>query len=246
MGYGFTRTNSGRRRRGEHLRRAGARGDARAGQRGRPEPHQGQKTGPDNRVCGCMVQQEHMAEKLKKSYPIVDLVFGPHELWRFPELLLEVMRGITGCSPPTNATARWPRACPKAGTGREGLAFHHVRLQQFLHLLRGALRPGPGALPPAGGHSRPRPGSLVAAGYKDITLLGQNVNSYGKDLWAGDGVDFSRPHPHDKRHPGGLPHPLHDQPPQGRHGKAVQNHGRVRKMRPPHTSARCSPAPTGC
>ena len=42
-------------------------------------------------VCGCMVQQEHMAEKLKKSYPIVDLVFGPHELWRFPELLLEVM-----------------------------------------------------------------------------------------------------------------------------------------------------------
>ena len=42
-------------------------------------------------VCGCMVQQPHMAEKLKKSYPIVDLVFGPHELWRFPELLLEQM-----------------------------------------------------------------------------------------------------------------------------------------------------------
>ena len=41
-------------------------------------------------VCGCMVQQEHMAEKVKMSYPIVDLVFGPHELWRFPELLKEV------------------------------------------------------------------------------------------------------------------------------------------------------------
>ena len=38
-------------------------------------------------VCGCMAQQEHVAEKLKKSYRIVDLVFGPHELWRFPELL---------------------------------------------------------------------------------------------------------------------------------------------------------------
>ena len=37
-------------------------------------------------VCGCMVQQQHMAEKIKKSYPVVDLVFGPHELWRFPEL----------------------------------------------------------------------------------------------------------------------------------------------------------------
>ena len=42
-------------------------------------------------VCGCMVQQEHMAQKLKQSYPVVDLVFGPHELWRFPELLLQVM-----------------------------------------------------------------------------------------------------------------------------------------------------------
>ena len=42
-------------------------------------------------VCGCMVQQQHMAEKIKKSYPVVDLVFGPHELWRFPELLEKVM-----------------------------------------------------------------------------------------------------------------------------------------------------------
>ena len=37
-------------------------------------------------VCGCMVQQPHMAEKLKKSFRVVDLAFGPHELWRFPEL----------------------------------------------------------------------------------------------------------------------------------------------------------------
>ena len=42
-------------------------------------------------VCGCMVQQEHMAQKLKMSYSVVDLVFGPHELWRFPELLEQVM-----------------------------------------------------------------------------------------------------------------------------------------------------------
>ena len=44
-------------------------------------------------VCGCMVQQPHMAEKIKQSYPVVDLVFGPHELWRFPELLLQVLTG---------------------------------------------------------------------------------------------------------------------------------------------------------
>ena len=41
-------------------------------------------------VCGCMVQQEHVSAKLKKSYPVVDMVFGPHELWRFPELLQTV------------------------------------------------------------------------------------------------------------------------------------------------------------
>ena len=42
-------------------------------------------------VCGCMVQQEHMAQKIKMSYPVVDLVFGPHELWRFPEIIKRVM-----------------------------------------------------------------------------------------------------------------------------------------------------------
>ena len=41
-------------------------------------------------LCGCMVQQQHMAERVKRSYPIVNLVFGPHELWRFPELLERV------------------------------------------------------------------------------------------------------------------------------------------------------------
>ena len=37
-------------------------------------------------VCGCMAQRPEMAEKLRKSFRVVDLVFGPHELWRFPEL----------------------------------------------------------------------------------------------------------------------------------------------------------------
>ena len=45
------------------------------------------KPGQRIALCGCMVQQAHMREKIKKSYPYVDLVFGTHELWRFPELL---------------------------------------------------------------------------------------------------------------------------------------------------------------
>ena len=63
-------------------------------------------------VCGCMVQQEHMAEKIKKSYPVVDLVFGPHELWRFPELMQQVMTKHKRVF----ATAPSPRASPCGAT----------------------------------------------------------------------------------------------------------------------------------
>ena len=66
----------------------------------------------------------------------------------------------------------------------EGLGLGDVRLQQFLLLLHRALCPGPGAQPGPGAHSRRRD-RPAAEGYKDITLLGQNVNSYGKDLPGG-------------------------------------------------------------
>ncbi|MCD7853555.1 MAG: tRNA (N6-isopentenyl adenosine(37)-C2)-methylthiotransferase MiaB, partial [Oscillospiraceae bacterium] len=44
-------------------------------------------------LCGCMVQQKHIAEKIRMSYPIVNLVFGPDEIWRFPELLEQILTG---------------------------------------------------------------------------------------------------------------------------------------------------------
>ena len=69
-------------------------------------------------VCGCMVQQEHIAKKLKMSYPIVDLVFGPHELWRFPELLRQVMarkKRIFATENDTGAVAEGIPVCRKEG-----------------------------------------------------------------------------------------------------------------------------------
>ena len=39
-------------------------------------------------VCGCMARQDHVADRLRKSFPYVDLVFGPQLLWKFPDLLL--------------------------------------------------------------------------------------------------------------------------------------------------------------
>ena len=41
-------------------------------------------------LCGCMAQEERVSQRVKESYRHVDLVFGPHALWKFPELLWQV------------------------------------------------------------------------------------------------------------------------------------------------------------
>ncbi len=133
-------------------------------------------------VCGCMVQQEHMAEKLKKSYPIVDLVFGPHELWRFPELLLEQM----------TRKKRVFAVEPAQGTVYEGIPHaRDSKVKAWLSIMYGCNNFCTYCVVPyvRGRERSRRPGEileearqLVAEGYKEITLLGQNVNSYGKDL----------------------------------------------------------------
>ena len=140
-------------------------------------------------VCGCMVQQEHMAEKIKMSYPVVDLVFGPHELWRFPELLLRVM----GSHKRVFATAK------DDGAVVEGIPLRRDgTVKAWLSVMYGCNNFCTYCVVPyVRGRERSRKPEdileearqLVKEGYKDITLLGQNVNSYGKDL--GSGVDFA-------------------------------------------------------
>ena len=140
-------------------------------------------------VCGCMVQQEHMAEKLKKSYPVVDLVFGPHELWRFPELLLEVMTKHRRLF----ATAK------SEGSVAEGIPLRRDgTVKAWLSIMYGCNNFCTYCIVPyVRGRERSRlpedivreARELIAQGYKDITLLGQNVNSYGKDF-ASD-TDFA-------------------------------------------------------
>lgn len=133
-------------------------------------------------VCGCMVQQAHMAEKLKKSYPIVDLVFGPHELWRFPELLQEhLMR-----------KKRIFAVDDQPGTVYEGIPHQRdSKVKAWLSIMYGCNNfCSYCVVPYVRGRERSRrpeeilaeARELVAQGYKEITLLGQNVNSYGKDL----------------------------------------------------------------
>ena len=140
-------------------------------------------------VCGCMVQQPHMAEKLKKSYPIVDLVFGPHELWRFPELLLEQM----------TKKKRIFAVDDTPGVVYEGIPHRRdSQVKAWLSIMYGCNNfCSYCVVPYVRGRERSRrpeeiiaeARQLVADGYKEITLLGQNVNSYGKDL--DDPMDFA-------------------------------------------------------
>ncbi len=140
-------------------------------------------------VCGCMVQQPHMAEKLRASYPVVDLVFGPHELWRFPELFERAQRGKKRVFAVEKDEGSVAEGIPRERDGR---------VKAWLSIMYGCNNFCTYCIVPyVRGRERSRlpedvlaeARQLVAAGYKDITLLGQNVNSYGKDL--GGGTDFA-------------------------------------------------------
>ena len=140
-------------------------------------------------VCGCMVQQEHMAAKVKKSYPIVDIVFGPHDLWRFPELLKQFLEKKKRVFATTKCDGNIAEGIPRRRDGK---------VKAWLSIMYGCNNFCTYCIVPyVRGRERSRKPEdivaeakeLVAAGYKDITLLGQNVNSYGRDLETD--VDFA-------------------------------------------------------
>ncbi|WP_295629065.1 tRNA (N6-isopentenyl adenosine(37)-C2)-methylthiotransferase MiaB [uncultured Intestinimonas sp.] len=141
-------------------------------------------------LCGCMVQEPHNVEKLRQSFRHVDLVFGPHALWRFPELLWRVLtrRGRIFDTP------------DEAGSIAEGLPVRREgTVKAWVSIMYGCNNFCSYCIVPyvRGRERSRRPEDILAevrelaqAGYRDITLLGQNVNSYGKDLGL-PGVDFA-------------------------------------------------------
>ena len=140
-------------------------------------------------LCGCMMGQPTVSERIKKSYRHVDGVFNPHHLWRFPELLYAVL--MTG--------KRVFAVEESAGAIAEGIpVVRSNNLKAWVSVMYGCNNFCSYCIVPyvRGRERSRRPEEiieevrgLIAAGYKDITLLGQNVNSYGKDL--GLGVDFA-------------------------------------------------------
>ncbi len=140
-------------------------------------------------VCGCMARQDHVAARLKQSFPYVDLVFGPQVLWRFPELLL---RKLT-------EGKRVFETGDVPGAVVEGIpVVRQNTIKAWVSVMYGCNNFCTYCIVPyvRGRERSRRPEDVLAeirelaeAGYKDITLLGQNVNSYGRDL--GLDVDFA-------------------------------------------------------
>ena len=140
-------------------------------------------------LCGCMAQRPEVAEKVRQSYRHVDLVFGPQALWKFPELLWQVY----------THRGRVFSVEDEHGSIAEGMpVVREGRTRAWVSIMYGCNNFCSYCIVPyVRGRERSRDPEqiirevreLAAEGYKEITLLGQNVNSYGKDL--GIGYDFA-------------------------------------------------------
>lgn len=141
-------------------------------------------------LCGCMMQQEYVTEKIKESYSFVDLVFGTHVLHKLPEFVYLAM-------------SKGQKMVEISQT--DGLIAEGVQLQRdstfkaWLPIMYGCDNYCSYCIVPyVRGRERSRrfedvleeARGLIASGYKEITLLGQNVNSYGKN--TGSDIDFSQ------------------------------------------------------
>lgn len=133
-------------------------------------------------LCGCMMQQQHIADRIKSSFPFVDLVFGTHVVHKLPELLLKALR----------QKKRVFELPDVDGVIAEGLpVLRDDEKKAWLPIMYGCNNFCSYCIVPyVRGRERSRKfedvmaevKDLIAKGYKEITLLGQNVNSYGKDL----------------------------------------------------------------
>lgn len=141
-------------------------------------------------ICGCMMQQEGMADKILKKFPYVNIVFGTHNAYKFPEYLNRVKTEGVQIKEIFN----------KETDIVEGLPIdRESNVKAFVTIMYGCNNFCTYCIVPyVRGRERSRKPEdilnevreLVAQGYKEITLLGQNVNSYGKGLE--EEVDFAK------------------------------------------------------
>ncbi len=138
-------------------------------------------------VCGCMMQQRQVAEKLFNRFPYVDLVFGTHMQKKLPELLFEALRGERMVAVSADDTAVVEGLPAVRGGGVSSFVNINYGCNNYctyciVPYVRGPERSR--AIPDIVKETE----RIVQGGGTEVTLLGQNVNSYGSDLV---GVDFS-------------------------------------------------------
>lgn len=143
-------------------------------------------------VCGCMMQQQHIIDTIKAKYPWVDVIFGTHNLHQLPELLDNLYKEKH------KQLAIWE----EGGEIVEGLPARRLfKHKAFVNIMYGCNNFCTYCIVP---HTRGRERSripedilkevqaLAADGVKEITLLGQNVNSYeGISRDSGEKTDFT-------------------------------------------------------
>ncbi len=140
-------------------------------------------------LCGCMVQQNHIANKIKEKYPHVDMVFGTHSLYKFPELLysnITTQKRVFSIES-TDGTVAEDIPILREDTSKAWVSIMYGCNNFCSYCI----------VPYVRGRERSRKSEdilkeireLVDNGCTEICLLGQNVNSYGKDL--DEEIDFS-------------------------------------------------------
>ncbi len=140
-------------------------------------------------LCGCMAGQAQVAERVRKSFPYVNGVFSTHHLWQFPEILWRVL----------STQKRQFYTTDEPGSIAEGIPQKRDNpLKAWVSIMYGCNNFCTYCIVPyVRGRERSRKKAdilaecrtLVESGCKEITLLGQNVNSYGKDL--DENTDFA-------------------------------------------------------
>ena len=157
------------------------------GHLGQLKPYKQKKPGLIIGLCGCMTAEEPVREKLKASYPYVNLVVGTGALERLPAMLLEILGGkkhsvdATVQSAPSEELSQ-VRSCSFKASVPIMYGCNNFCTYCIVPYVRGRER----SRDPKIIEQQVR--EMVSQGCKEIFLLGQNVNSYGKDL--PDGIRF--------------------------------------------------------
>ena len=133
-------------------------------------------------VCGCMMQQPHIVDEIKKKYPWVDIVFGTHNIHRFPQLLETIYMEKHSVIETFEDSDTIIEELP---------AKRLFRHKSFVNIMYGCNNFCTYCIVPyVRGRERSRKPEdiikevkqVVSEGVKEVMLLGQNVNSYGKTL----------------------------------------------------------------